>query len=535
MSGAIRIRSTSLLWMGALALAGCSAEVEPTDALAELEATTPVAVTLDRATGAPQSIYGQLSVDVVDATAQGARGVLAEHAAALRIDDVNGLVDAGSVDSPIGRHHRFLQTYRGVRVEGGEVQVHQGADGRALGISSSYVPGVSVPTVVPAIDAAAALRRAARELAPVDRAMAAPGDAPELLITVQGGVARLAWRVIVPTEARTWQIDVAADDGAILAGPVDINRYATGTGQVWRAANAVVALQNNALRDSNNSATAVPSTAYQTVTLQGLAGTGFLDGTYASSSLTKKRVSSATGSFVYDRSNIGFEETLAYYYIDLTERYIQSLGFSNINNRQQVYSVNGTTQDNSFYSPSTKKITYGTGGVDDAEDAEVIIHEYGHSIQDNQVPGFGSGSESGAQGEAFGDYLGATISAQTSAGFQDTCIMEWDATSYSSTNPPCLRRLDTSKHYPESVVGEVHADGEIWSGALWNIRVALGAALADKVILQHHFLLPANPSFNTAANALVTAAKNLGYTSAQCGSVKTALVNRGFTVTALCP
>jgi Zn-dependent metalloprotease len=537
MSGSSRIRTASLLW-GALALAGCGIEAEPADALAELTARTPVAVTLDRATGAPQSIYGPLSAAAVDATAQGARGVLAEHADALRIDDVAGLAYDGSADSPIGTHHRFRQTYRGVPVEGGEVQVHQGADGRAIGVTSSYVAGIALPTVTPTIDAAAAvaaLRRAERALAPEDRAALAGTGAgvPALLISVQGGAARLVWRVIVPTEARTWQLDVDAADGAILAGPTDINRYATG--QVWRAANAVVALQNNTLRDNNNSATAVPSSAYQIVTLQGLAGTGLLDGTYASSSLTKKRVSSAAGNFVYDRSNIGFEETLAYYYIDLTERYIQSLGFSNINNRQQVYSVNGTTQDNSFYSPSTKKITYGTGGVDDAEDAEVIIHEYGHSIQDNQVPGFGSGSESGAQGEAFGDSLGATIGAQTSGGFQDTCIMEWDATSYSSTNPPCLRRLDTAKHYPESVVGEVHADGEIWSGALWNIRVALGAAAADKVILQHHFLLPANPSFNTAANALVTAAKNLGYTSAQCGSVKTALVNRGFAVTAVCP
>jgi Zn-dependent metalloprotease len=113
--------------------------------------------------------------------------------------------------------------------------------------------------------------------------------------------------------------------------------------------------------------------------------------------------------------------------------------------------------------------------------------------------------------------------------------MEWDATSYSSTNPPCLRRLDTAKHYPESVDGEVHDDGEIWSGALWNIRAAIGAAAADKVILQHHFLVPASTSFNTSANALVTAARNLGYTSVQCGAIKAALVARGFTVTAACP
>ena len=34
-------------------------------------------------------------------------------------------------------------------------------------------------------------------------------------------------------------------------------------------------------------------------------------------------------------------------------------------------------------------ISTGTGGVDDAEDPEVIWHEYGHAIQDDQVPGCG--------------------------------------------------------------------------------------------------------------------------------------------------
>ena len=96
---------------------------------------------------------------------------------------------------------------------------------------------------------------------------------------------------------------------------------------------------------------------------------------------------------------------MSYYHIDTLQRYIQSLGFKNINNRSIKVNVNGTTDDNSFYSPSTKALTFGTGGVDDAEDAGIIAHEYGHSIQDNQVPGFGSSAEGGAMGEGFGDFL----------------------------------------------------------------------------------------------------------------------------------
>src|SRR4029079_2241249 len=177
---------------------------------------------------------------------------------------------------------------------------------------------------------------------------------------------------------------------------------------------------------------------------------GMLDGAYASSSRTKKRVFNSSNNFIFDRSSDGFSEVMGYYYIDIAERYIQSLGFANINNRQQVFSVNRFNGDNSFYSPSTTDITYGLGGVDDAEDAEVILHEYGHSIQDNQVPGFGSSLDGGLIGEGFGDYLAASVGAQFSGGFQDLCLAEWDATSYSTSNPPCLRRLDGTKHYPEA-------------------------------------------------------------------------------------
>jgi hypothetical protein len=169
--------------------------------------------------------------------------------------------------------------------------------------------------------------------------------------------------------------------------------------------------------------------------------------------------------------------------------------------------------------------------VDDAEDAEVIWHEYGHSIQDNQVPGFGESLEAGAQGEGFGDYLAGTLGAPLSGGFQDACIADWDAVSYSTTNPPCLRRLDGTKHYPEDLVGDDHDDGEIWSAVLWQIRGAITATKADSVILQHHFLLTADASFNQAANALVTAAINLGYNQQVVRSIRTILQNRGFTVT----
>ena len=69
--------------------------------------------------------------------------------------------------------------------------------------------------------------------------------------------------------------------------------------------------------------------------------------------------------------------------------------------------------DNSFYSPATRLIKYGAGGVDDAEDGDVVTHEYGHSIQDAQDRGFGTSLGAGSLGEGFGDFVSAVNTSIT--------------------------------------------------------------------------------------------------------------------------
>jgi Zn-dependent metalloprotease len=355
------------------------------------------------------------------------------------------------------------------------------------------------------------------------------GDDALRILVGQAGP-RLVWEVSRARSDATWHAFVDAETGTLVGPPIDVNRYVTGTGRIFRD-NAVVATRTPTLSDQADAASAVPAGAYSTVALQGLTGSGRLDGQFASSSGSRRRVTSATNTFSYNRSVNGFSETMGYYWIDFAQRYIQSLGFTNIVNRPQVFAVDRITDDNSFYAPATRQITFGTGGVDDAEDAEVILHEYGHAIQDSQRPGFGGGQEAGAMGEGFGDYWAASVTAQVSGGYLDTCIAEWDAVAWTSTVPHCMRRIDGSKHYPESLAGEVHDDGEIWSAALWQIRGALGATTSDRVILQHHFLLPANATFNQAANALVTSAIGLRLSPGAVSSIRTILRSRGFTVT----
>jgi hypothetical protein len=70
------------------------------------------------------------------------------------------------------------------------------------------------------------------------------------------------------------------------------------------------------------------------------------------------------------------------------------------------------------------------------------------------------------------------------------CVADWDAVSYTSTVPHCLRRVDRDLRFPADLNGEVHHDGQIWSRALWDIPPALGNVHADTVILEGSFDFP---------------------------------------------
>ena len=310
----------------------------------------------------------------------------------------------------------------------------------------------------------------------------------------------------------------------------------TAPGQVF-APNPVADLQIQTLTDQKDadffSADPALAKAYHRVTLTDLDGSGTLTGAYAKVlSSTGKPATNTGNGFIYTRDQDQFEQVMGYYWVTQAQRYIQSLGFGTrfpaVNKRQQLLRMDQFGGDNSFYREGTGKltITLGKGGVDDAEDAEVIVHEYGHSVQDNQVPGFGSTLESGAIGEAFGDYLAVTVSQHFAPTPDEPCVADWDSTSYTSTVPHCLRRVDTNKHYPKDLVGEVHADGEIWSRALWDIHQALGATVADTIIIDAQFdFTPAITMHDAAAATIATARRLYGQSAAN--TVTAAFAARG--------
>ena len=275
------------------------------------------------------------------------------------------------------------------------------------------------------------------------------------------------------------------------------------------APNPVAQLQDQTLTDQKDADYAALQPAYVTRTLTHLDGSGFLRGDYA-------YVDSGTGPlarapFTYHRDDDRFEQVMAYYWATQAQLYLQELGIPDVNAEPQRMKIGQFGVDNSYYNGAKKDdlLRFGKGGVDDAEDAEVVLHEYGHAMQDDQVPGFGSTAESGAVGEGFGDYWAVAVSSRYAPTPDAPCVADWDAISYTSRPPHCLRRTDSTKTYPASLAGEVHADGEIWSSALYGVRTRLGAVKADTAIVRAQYAFAPDTTMRAAAATTIATVRRL--------------------------
>ena len=495
-------------------------------ALAALAATIPAATARSsQPTDADGVITGDLGAGRGEPLTLAA-GALADHAGRLGVDPGDFRFETVR-RSIVGTHVRGREYREGVPVSGTSAAVHV-VEGEIWQIEArpSPLPGAPAASPIPA-EAAIVRAVAALGLAPTtpaartERLLVAAGD--RLVDVYRVGVTALADAVIAT-------VDVSATDGSILS--IDDPRlYEKGTATVFDP-NPVVALKNNKLREPGLDESGVDTDldgpkltkALSRLPLLGfdptLIAQGRLVGPWVDVQGPAPLGAPGESKFSFTRGDPRFETTMAYAHIDRLQRYFQDLGFkgkAGVNAEpQNVYTLPVLGFDNSFYSPGDDIMVMGAGGIDDGEDAEVIIHEYGHAVHDAQVPGWGETSEGGSMGEGWGDFLaGSYFAATSSRGFQDECIADWDAVSYSDAKPPCLRRTDSKKRYPKDMEGEVHADGELWSAFLWELRSRLGSRPQEKtrnvlklVLTSHEFLTP-TAEFRDAVAALKTAAKAL--------------------------
>ncbi|MCP4094042.1 MAG: hypothetical protein GY747_11395 [Planctomycetes bacterium] len=338
--------------------------------------------------------------------------------------------------------------------------------------------------------------------------------------------ARLCHRVDLTSSASTsiaYRVWVDAEHGHLWQVK---NRsiHSTGQASVFMP-NPVETLDNPNLTDQNDSGTAIPAAAYFPVTLEDLDGSGYMTGTWATTAPTPNRSFRANLDFTHNRQGRIFEETLSYYHVTTMQHYLQGLGLTA---RQSVQPINvvdllfGFPYANASYNPNTGVISFGTRGVDFAEDADVVIHEYGHAIHDDVQGGIGNG-ENGAMSEGYGDWVAAVHS-------NDALVGEWVGTTLGGGSGfPAVRRVDGMKHYPEDIVGLVHDDGEIWSSTLWEIGLMIGPDAVTQLVIEAMSTMTSGTSMSRAgellviAESLLTSGSNLPYVAGPLA--RTGLIN----------
>ena len=320
--------------------------------------------------------------------------------------------------------------------------------------------------------------------------------------------------------------------------------------------NPVVTLNDPTLQDRNDSASAVPLTAYRSVALLDVVESGPLAGPHVK--LVDRQAPNiappdAASSLVFDREADGFEDVNVYFHVDRTQRHLQSLGY--VGERAvaayaveaDAHSANGS--DNSFFLPSATRagegtLHFGEGGTDDAEDADLIVHEYGHAILEWIAPGtFGGAftSESRALSEGFGDYwaYSAHVAQRLASGRDPFCFADWDARCWEDDasqqcgyrpGSDCLRRLDSTRTMADfernGSGGVEHRNGSIWSSALREIHQQLGRTITDTIVIESLFDVPPHPTYAIVAQRMIEADRLL-FNGAHIQTICAAMVARG--------
>jgi len=416
----------------------------------------------------------------------------------------------------LGAHHViFQQRLHSLPIQRAYVTVHMAKDGSIYLVKNRVVPRKFLkPAAEFAISMATARQRALHSV----RARLTRVVSSEQLWFPIKSILRPAYRVRIQKRKPRgdWVVFVDGETGRILRKFDNLSEAVFA--RIFDP-NPVIALGSARDLVNNGKFLVPPDTAYVRVRLSALRGNRSLDGRRVSTALTRRRVDLRRGDLKDDSKfasdNPRFEEVMTYFHVDRAIGYLETLGFRGsraIFREPLAINANGTDDDNSWYSPHDRSITFGTGGINDAEDAEIILHEFGHAIQDAICPGFGQSQEAAAMGEGFGDYFAASFFAEKKPRRYQTSVGTWDGVEMTQFDPPCVRRVDLKLTYESFDHGETadeHDNGQIWSATLWDVRRALGRTIADRIILESHFQLDGFTTFARGARAIIDADRNL--------------------------
>ncbi len=469
-----------------------------------------------------------------------------------------------------GQTLRYQQTINGVPVFDSEIAIHISNKNKVSYVANNHKHGVTTINTTPNLSKTSVLNQAKQymnlkgELTQSDS---------QLYVYLKDGNSRLAHVVHMDAKQSTgyWRVIIDAHSGEIIESKdVSIRRNINskishavptvgfkdqetariveniavapvdGTGMVFDpdplSVNGVTYGGNYS--DNNDATNASLDASRSSVTLRGIdltGGTYKLEGQYLEiqdvEAPFKGLFTQNSPDFNFNRSNDAFEAVNCYYHLDKNMRYInETLGItlvSRFNSGVIIYDPSAWDGgDNSSYGGGVLK--FGEGGVDDAEDTDVIIHELGHGIHDWITNG--SLSQVDGLSEGCGDYWAQSYSRS---------LNQWDSSAPSYHHMFHWdghnefwggRTTNYSATYPGGLTSSIHQNGQIWATVLMRIFDIIGREKTDKAFLEGLSMTSSSTNQEQAAIAVRQAAIDMNYSCADINVMTTQFTNTGYTM-----
>ncbi len=393
---------------------------------------------------------------------------------------------------------RLGQLHEGVPVLGGAAVVRVDARGDVTWARTSLAEGLTAGTRA-SITADQALTAA------VGSTPNAEASTPELAVLPGPDGGKLVYVVRVFSEAPLLSEEVLVD---------------AHTGEVVRVRDRIVSAWARAYETSPVHGDPIE------VELTDLAGDGtVLDGEYAvAQSITSGNslgsaehlaVADEAGDFLYDPVEPSvddpFAEVNAYYHVTRAASYFAESHGHEFGSDIEIYTNFFISQPNdcanAYYAQDmmgNDLLIYGQYDMDFGYDGDVVLHEFGHLVNHDRAPlemeyfyydAHGMYAGPSAIDEGMADYWSATLQDSSSHA------------EYSSGALGMGRELDNDHTCPGDVIGESHHDGQVVSGAGWEIREALGAEITDELMYEALGLIGGRPTFAEFAEAISAVAR----------------------------
>ncbi len=192
-------------------------------------------------------------------------------------------------------------------------------------------------------------------------------------------------------------------------------------------------------------------------------------------------IDSLTDSLLFDNQGTApnvasIRHISAYYHTTVVHDYMKMLlpNFTalDVSLLTRVDRTDGTC--NAFFNGNSINFYTTAGGCNAlSQVADVVYHEYGHAITNYFYSSLGTQFQNGGMGEGYSDIFAITLTNNPVLGV-----------GFTNTPTQVIRRYDQNpKIYPQNLVGQVHADGEIICGAWWRTAGAIGSNNVQMEIL----------------------------------------------------